>query len=81
MQRIIVNEPPAGEFEAVSMDFPNWEAKFTRLARQGGLISYYLHTMPAIPQAIKDLLDRRRYRECILNDGIYWNRFLVPGYS
>jgi len=77
MNAFIIQTPPRGDFEEISICMPDWQARFVELVKQRAKIQYEVYSMPVIPQGTGDDLGSRGYCDLIL-DGDTWQHFLIP---
>ena len=77
MNAFISRTVPAGDFEEISIEMPEWKSTFLSLVEQGKRIKYNVHTMPTIAKDIRTELSKRSYCDFIL-DRDRDHHFLVP---
>ncbi len=77
MNHIIIPSVPPGDFEDISVDMPDWQARFLKLVQDEKAIKYDVYTMPNLSKEIQDELNKRGYRYLIL-DSDKNQHFLAP---
>jgi hypothetical protein len=77
MNTVIVRTVPAGVFEEISIEMPDWKTTFLNLVREGKRIHYDVHTMPTIAKDIRAELNQGHYCDFILERD-QDHHFLVP---
>ena len=77
MNTIIIKSVPPGDFEDISIDMPDWQARFLKLVQDEKPIKYIVYTMPNLSKEIQDELSKRGYRDLIL-DSYKDQHYLAP---
>lgn len=77
MNHIIIKTVPPGDFEDISIEMPDWQARFLKLVQDEKHLKYDVYTMPNPSKEIQDELSKRGYRDFIL-DGDKDQHFLAP---
>ena len=77
MNTILTKSVPPGDFEEISIEMPDWQARFLTLIQKEARIKYDVYAMPTLSKEIKDELSRRSYCDVILESDKD-QHFLVP---
>jgi putative heme iron utilization protein len=77
MNTLMVRSVPAGNFEEISAQMPEWKATFLSLVQQGKRIHYDVQTMPAITKDIRTELNKGNYFDFVLERNPD-HHFLIP---
>jgi len=77
MNTILTKSVPPGEFEEVSIEMPDWQARFIKLAQERNPIKYHVCTMPTLSKDIQDELIKQHYCHLILESD-HDKHFLTP---
>ena len=65
---IIVKSLSAGDFEEISIQMADWQARFLKLVQEQKPIRYDVYTMPNLSGEIEEELSKHGYRHLILDD-------------
>jgi len=74
---ILIKSVPPGDFEQISIQMPDWQARFLKLVQERKPVKYDVYTMPTLSKDIQDELSRQSYCHLILQSD-HDKHFLTP---
>ena len=77
MNTVLTKTVPPGDFEEISIQMPDWPARFLNLIQEGKPVKYDIFTMPNLSKEILEELGKRGYYR-VISESDKDQHFLIP---